>query len=131
MLQTNLEHVTTNEQYKKLLGENDNVMICCGRMGPMCIPVYQDMQVLRSEYPHVKMVDMDFDEPVAANIRALPEVRLSKTALTSSGLPAAAVPAGSCIVAVPRTACNLVPGSPSREYMCRWVVLSASRVGVS
>ena len=40
MLDTNLEHVTTTEEFKKTLESNEKVAICCGRMGPMCIPVY-------------------------------------------------------------------------------------------
>jgi len=73
MLDTNLKHVESHEELKELLENNVNVMICCGRMGPMCIPVYGIMEKLESEYQHVRMRDMDFDIPVAAFIRDLPE----------------------------------------------------------
>ena len=73
MLDTNLKHVETQEEIKELINNNANVMVCCGRMGPMCIPVYGIMESLKSEYPHVRMVDMDFDIPVASFIRRLPE----------------------------------------------------------
>ena len=73
MLDTNLKHVESDGELKKLLENNANVMVCCGRMGPMCIPVYGIMEELESEYPHVRMVDMDFDIPVASFIRNLPE----------------------------------------------------------
>ena len=73
MLDTNLKHVESHEEIEKLLKNNANVMVCCGRMGPMCIPVYGIMEKLESEYPHVKMVDMDFDIPAASFIRSLPE----------------------------------------------------------
>ena len=73
MLDTNLKHVESQGELKELLENNVNVMICCGRMGPMCIPVYGIMESLKSEYPHVRMVDMDFDIPVASFIRRLPE----------------------------------------------------------
>ena len=73
MLDTNLNHIESHEQIDELLKNNTNVMICCGRMGPMCIPVYCVMEKLESEYPHVRMVDMDFDIPVASLIRNLPE----------------------------------------------------------
>ena len=50
-------------------------MICCGRMGPMCIPVYEVMEDLEDEYSHVKFADMEFDHPEAGIIRNLPECR--------------------------------------------------------
>ena len=73
MLDTNLKHVESHEEMKELLENNANVMVCCGRMGPMCIPVYGIMEKLESEYQHIQFVDMDFDIPVASFIRSLPE----------------------------------------------------------
>ena len=73
MLDTNLKHVESHEEIEELLKNNANVMICCGRMGPMCFPVYDIMERLEQEYPHVQMRDMDFDIPVASFIRNLPE----------------------------------------------------------
>lgn len=73
MLRTELQHIETEEEYSELLKLNDNVMICCGRMGPMCIPVYAIMKKLEGEYAHVAFRDMDFDTPVARVIRGLPE----------------------------------------------------------
>ena len=73
MLDTNLKHVETHEEIKDLFKNSANVMICCGRMGPMCIPVYGIMEELEEEYSHVQMRDMDFDIPVASFIRDLPE----------------------------------------------------------
>ena len=72
-LNTQLEHISTEQEFHKLLESNDNVMICCGRMGPMCIPVYRAMETLRDEYTDVKFVDMLFDLPDAKVIRELPE----------------------------------------------------------
>ena len=73
ILQTNLNHVADSKQYEETLKENDNVMICCGRMGPMCIPVYQSMIELESSYPSVAFRDMAFDALDAHVIRNLPE----------------------------------------------------------
>ena len=73
MLDTNLKHVESHEEIEELLKNNENVMICCGRMGPMCIPVYCIMEKLESKYPQVQMRDLDFDIPVASFIRNLPE----------------------------------------------------------
>jgi thioredoxin 1 len=75
ILQTNLEHIVSSEDYKETLENNENVMVCCGRMGPMCIPVYQAMKELETEYPNVTFKDMLFDNPNAAVIRNLPEAR--------------------------------------------------------
>lgn len=48
MLNTNLKHLETEEEGKEVLANNENVMICCGRMGPMCIPVYGIMEQLEA-----------------------------------------------------------------------------------
>lgn len=74
-LQTNLKHVATAEEHSDLINNNENVMICCGRMGPMCLPVYDIMEELQEEYPHIEFRDMLFDNPHAAVIRNLPEAR--------------------------------------------------------
>ena len=75
MLNTNLKHVESREQIEELLKNNANVMICCGRMGPMCIPVYVIIGELEREYPHVEFRDQDFDIPAASFIKDLPECR--------------------------------------------------------
>ena len=73
MLNTNLKHLEEESEINDVLQNNENVMICCGRMGPMCIPVYKIMENLETEYPHVVFRDMDFDIPVAHFIKSLPE----------------------------------------------------------
>lgn len=75
MLYTNLKHIETADDLKKIINENENVMVCCGRMGPMCVPVYAAMEELESEYQHVKFYDMEFDNPEAHIIRNAPECR--------------------------------------------------------
>ncbi len=81
MLDTNLKHLESREEVEEVLKDSKNVMICCGRMGPMCVPVYGIMQNLESKYPHVQFRDMDFDIPVALYIKRLPEC------LSFRGLP--------------------------------------------
>ena len=49
MLQKNLMHILTASGHRKLIEENENAMICCGRMCPMCMPVYGIMEDLESE----------------------------------------------------------------------------------
>lgn len=75
MLYTNLEHILTAEDHARIINENENVMVICGRMGPMCIPVYGIAEELKEEYPQVKFCDMEFDNPQSFVIRNLPEVR--------------------------------------------------------
>lgn len=75
MLYTNLKHLESANEWKKALEENENVMVCCGRMGPMCIPVYGIMEEFEEEYKHVAFFDMEFDNPEANVIRNAPEAR--------------------------------------------------------
>ena len=75
MLYTNLKHIESAEAHQKFLNENENVMICCGRMGPMCIPVYGAMEDLEGEYANVKFADMEFDNPESHVIRNAPECK--------------------------------------------------------
>jgi thioredoxin 1 len=81
VLQTKLKHLEAPGGFTDVLAENEKVMICCGRMGPMCIPVYRIMERLEKQYPHVAFRDMDFDIPEASAIRNLPECA------SFSGLP--------------------------------------------
>jgi thioredoxin 1 len=75
MLYTNLKHLESISDYNKAISENENVMIVCGRMGPMCIPVYRIAEEIETEYKNVKFFDMEFDNPISDVIRILPEVR--------------------------------------------------------
>jgi len=81
MLSTNLKHILSNEDFHKTVSENENVMVCCGRMGPMCIPVYDVMEKLEPKYTNVAFRDLEFDGPAGHLIRGLPQVR------TFNGLP--------------------------------------------
>lgn len=73
MLQTNLQEIETAAELEKMINENENVMVCCGRMGPMCIPVYDVMEELEEDRTDVKFAVMAFDNPEAAVIRNAPE----------------------------------------------------------
>ena len=63
-LPTNLPHVSTAAELEEIINNNENVMVCCGRMGPMCVPVYGIMEELKEqeEYSNVKFYDMLFDK---------------------------------------------------------------------
>ncbi|HCY40139.1 MAG TPA: hypothetical protein DHV48_02090 [Prolixibacteraceae bacterium] len=75
MLYTNLKHIESATDHAQIISEHENVVIVCGRMGPMCVPVYRIAEELEREYIHVKFFDMEFDNPESQVIRALPEVR--------------------------------------------------------
>ena len=75
LLNTRLEHLASEADFQKALEENENVMVCCGRMGPMCLPVYKAMEDLKDNYEHVAFRDMAFDMPDAKVIRELPECK--------------------------------------------------------
>ena len=78
MLRTNLKHINSDEELQKFIKENENAMVCCGRMGPMCIPVYGAMEQLEKDekYSGVKFADLDFDVPAANFIRTHPVCRM-------------------------------------------------------
>ncbi len=69
MLGTNLKHIKSVEEFNEVIESNENVMICCGRMGPMCLPVYDVMENLEDKYEDVKFYDMEFDAPHAQVLR--------------------------------------------------------------
>jgi len=73
ILQTNLKHITSENHFNELVSDNENLMVCCGRMGPMCIPVYQVMKNLEGEYSQVEFYNMSFDHPESHVIKNLPE----------------------------------------------------------
>jgi thioredoxin 1 len=75
MLYTNLNHIENAADHEKAINQNENVMVICGRMGPMCIPVYGIAEELEKEYLNVKFFDMEFDNPESRVIRDIPEVR--------------------------------------------------------
>jgi thioredoxin 1 len=73
VLHTNLKHLETDVETQEALKNNENVVICCGRMGPMCTPVYAVLSQFESQYPHVCFYDQDFDITAAGFIKHLPE----------------------------------------------------------
>lgn len=75
MLDTNLKHIETGASLEELINSKENVMVCCGRMGPMCVPVYGAMEELKGsgDYDNVEFRDMLFDSPESTVIRNLPE----------------------------------------------------------
>lgn len=75
MLATELTHITNDAELKQALAQDKQLMICCGRNGPMCLPVYDAMESVQERYQGVTFKVMEFDSPVARYIRALPQCR--------------------------------------------------------
>jgi thioredoxin 1 len=75
MLYTNLKHIESANEHARIISENENVMVVCGRMGPMCTPVYHHAEMLQDDYKHVLFYDMEFDNPESHVIRNLSEVK--------------------------------------------------------
>lgn len=73
LLQTGLHEIESAAELEQMINENENVMVCCGRMGPMCMPVYDIMEELEDERENVKFAVMAFDHPEADIIRNAPE----------------------------------------------------------
>ena len=78
MLMTQLEHLESEQEIKRVLSNHENVVICCGWNAPMCLHIYQIMEQLELKYPHVMFRDLDFDTPYAKFIKNLPECALFK-----------------------------------------------------
>jgi len=74
-LKTNLTEIETTDELQKLISENENVIVCCGRMGPMCLPVFKIMEEIGEEFGNIKFRAMAFDNPEAALIKNAPECR--------------------------------------------------------
>lgn len=72
LLQTAVHEIESANELEKIINENENVMVCCGRMGPMCLPVYEVMEQMEDDRPNVKYYSMGFDTPEAAPIRNAP-----------------------------------------------------------
>lgn len=75
MLYTNLEHIETADEFSKVISENENVVVICGRMGPLCIPVYRAIEELGEEYRQIKFFDMEYDNPEFYFFHERPEVK--------------------------------------------------------
>ena len=75
VLNAPIHEIESASELEQILKENENVMVCCGRMGPMCIPVFINMRQLEDEGSSTKFYAMGFDNPEATVIRNAPEAR--------------------------------------------------------
>ena len=72
-LQTDLHEISTKNELADVISNDEKAVVVCGRMGPMCIPVYGIMESLRNKQIDTKFYSMGFDNPGASMIRNLPE----------------------------------------------------------
>ncbi len=71
-LQTGIKEIMAATELENIIKENENVMVCCGKSGPMCIPVYDTMEELEKERPEIKFYSMSYDSPESAPIKTAP-----------------------------------------------------------
>ena len=79
MLYTNLKHIEKAEEYARVIGENENVTMICGRMDTVSVPIFRIAEELEKTYPHVLFCDAEVDNPETAFVLTLPEVREFKS----------------------------------------------------
>ena len=67
MLGTKIQEIMSREELEKHLMENEAVIVCAGRLGPMCIPVYKAMEQMEQEkqFSNIKFLTVDFDTDAA------------------------------------------------------------------
>ncbi len=75
LLQTTVHEIETASELETIIHDHKKVMVCCGRMGPMCLPVYDSMAKLEKERPDIQFYSMGFDTPEVSPIRDAPLCR--------------------------------------------------------
>ena len=73
LLDTPLDNINSKQEHKELIAKHEKAVVVCGRMGPMCVPVYGIMDALKEKNPDIEFRDMMFDIRDADVIRNLPE----------------------------------------------------------
>lgn len=74
MLYTSLKHIECASELNRIILENEQVVVICGRMDPASVSVYRMADELEKNYPQVQFFDMEYDDPESETLRKLPEV---------------------------------------------------------
>jgi thioredoxin 1 len=74
MLYTNLKHIESREAFTRILSETENLLIVCGRMDSLCIPVYRIAEELEPHYSEVQFYDLESDNPESAVLFSFPGI---------------------------------------------------------
>ncbi len=71
MLGTNVREIESKEEFNSHVNENETTVICAGRRGPMCVPVYGAMAQMEKEkkFSEIEFRVVDFDTNAAMMIR--------------------------------------------------------------
>jgi thioredoxin 1 len=72
-----ITQITSDKEFDKAVENTENLVVCAGRWGPMCIPVYGEMERLEKEptYDNVSFRVVDFDSQPAGKIKNLSECK--------------------------------------------------------
>jgi thioredoxin 1 len=68
---TTVGQIKSVDEFNSYLKNNPRAVICAGRWGPMCIPVYKAMEQMeeKEKYKDVRLLVVDFDTTSANSIR--------------------------------------------------------------
>jgi thioredoxin 1 len=72
MLYTNLKHINSATEYEKILNNNENVVVVCGRMDARCVMVYRVLETFQKKYRNVNFFDFELDNPESKIVLNLP-----------------------------------------------------------
>jgi len=75
MLYTNLKHIESAAEYSRVISESEKLVVICGRMDPLCIPLFRIAEELSSEITQIKFYDIEYDNPELYVVRNLQEAR--------------------------------------------------------
>ncbi len=77
MFDIKIVQILNSEEFDEALNNSGNLVVCAGRWGPMCIPVYKAMEKIDEEgrFGDVVLRVVDFDSEIAERIRNLEECR--------------------------------------------------------
>jgi len=81
MLYTNLNHIESTSQLNSIIENNDNVVMCYGRMNHDCVAVFNALEMLENELPDVQIYDIEYDNP------EFEDFKQSTRSLTMAELP--------------------------------------------
>jgi thioredoxin 1 len=74
MLYTNLKHIESATEYARIISQSEKLVVICGRMDPMCIPLFRIAEELAVKITQIKFYDMESDNPESYVVHNLPEI---------------------------------------------------------
>ena len=77
MLYTDLKHIERNTDFERVLKENENVAIICGRMDYNSISAYRIASELIEKYQNIGFFDLEWDNPEFEFLHRLTSTQLN------------------------------------------------------